>query len=724
MKRILFTLLALAGFTASQAQDFEVDSVQYQINTAKTNEVNVWGYTCKSGVVDVPSTVVNPSDKVTYTVTAVAGLIMPPEEKWWEDPTPNGFYAKTDLKSIKLPSTVRTIGYGAFSHSSLINIVMPEDMDSIKGESFVWCTELKDVKMPKTLKFLGDEVFTNCTGLTSMTVPSGIQWTAYKPFGVFTRCSYLKDVTLPDDMTELPKAFFQYCSMSLETVTLPKNLKSIGFQAFDGCLSLKSIELPSGITEIGNMAFQDCPSLTEFTCDESLKTINYLAFNQCYKLAKVNIPASVDNINSRAFDRCMSLTDINVAPGNATYVFDKGVLMSKDKKTLVIRPYSEEKIYTVPEGIETLGESSIYNQPGRAFVMPASLKDIQTNALWGDTIVSVHFQTATPPAFETGVIDPIVKGAVACVPKGSAAAYKAVEALKNFRIQEEDGVPFIYTAVTPENDKYLKSVDSLTVAFDEAATLVNVTPAIQVEEDGNTMNTESYGSWKAELKDNGKLLLLAFVDKNGNAAKVPFIASKKYSLVIPEGIAKNAAGLGNGSITISENGPDLLVVTSATPVDGSSLKELSNIDIYFDNTVNWVSSHENHDFKMYVDGVETALPAGLHIDTNIDYKDSKHVTYEIDDKNWTASPITLNAGSTYKFVISANILSKKSHSATLNDEITLTYKGTAPTGIQNINVDKNGCDAVYTIGGVKVKGSKDTLRPGIYIMNGKKMIVK
>jgi len=75
---------------------------------------------------------------------------------------------------------------------------------------------------------------------------------------------------------------------------------------------------------------------------------------------------------------------------------------------------------------------------------------------------------------------------------------------------------------------------------------------------------------------------------------------------------------------------------------------------------------------MYVNDLETALPEGLYIDATIDYQNNKHVTYEIDDKIWAASPVTLNAGSTYKFMIPASAFSKISNSATLNDEIVLT----------------------------------------------------
>ena len=53
---------------------------------------------------------------------------------------------------------------------------------------------------------------------------------------------------------------FQDCT-SLETVTLPGTISSIGNRAFMGCTNLKSINIPSGVSELGEEAFRDCTSL-------------------------------------------------------------------------------------------------------------------------------------------------------------------------------------------------------------------------------------------------------------------------------------------------------------------------------------------------------------------------------------------------------------------------------------------------------------------------------
>lgn len=49
---------------------------------------------------------------------------------------------------------------------------------------------------------------------------------------------------------------------SLTSVSLPKNLKKLGWFAFSGCTSLKSANLPQSLSDIGYDAFANCSKLT------------------------------------------------------------------------------------------------------------------------------------------------------------------------------------------------------------------------------------------------------------------------------------------------------------------------------------------------------------------------------------------------------------------------------------------------------------------------------
>ena len=78
---------------------------------------------------------------------------------------------------------------------------------------------------------LGDYAFWGCSGLTSLTIPSGV--------------------------TEIGDEAFSGCS-GLTSLTLPSSVTSIDDGAFEGCSGLTSLTIPSSVTSIGDWAFHGC----------------------------------------------------------------------------------------------------------------------------------------------------------------------------------------------------------------------------------------------------------------------------------------------------------------------------------------------------------------------------------------------------------------------------------------------------------------------------------
>ncbi len=67
-----------------------------------------------------------------------------------------------NLKQVSFPSTVRTIGKGAFSGcSELISVTLPEGIIKIEDEAFKDCDSLGIVCLPASVKNISDSAFTN-----------------------------------------------------------------------------------------------------------------------------------------------------------------------------------------------------------------------------------------------------------------------------------------------------------------------------------------------------------------------------------------------------------------------------------------------------------------------------------------------------------------------------------------------------------------------------------
>jgi hypothetical protein len=114
-------------------------------------------------------------------------------------------------------------------------------------------------------------------------------------------------VVISNFVTSIGQLTFTQCT-NLTSVTIPASVTSIGAGAFSKCISLTGVTIPAGVTNIGPGAFWRCTSLTDVTIPASVTSIGQLTFIECTSLTNVTIPASVTSIGSLAFGGCTSLT--------------------------------------------------------------------------------------------------------------------------------------------------------------------------------------------------------------------------------------------------------------------------------------------------------------------------------------------------------------------------------------------------------------------------------
>jgi hypothetical protein len=122
-----------------------------------------------------------------------------------------------------------------------------------------------------------------------------------------------------------------YCfrNSSLQSITLPENLKKIGDQAFKGCSSLSSITLGSTVTLMGINAFQNCTSLETVTLDgvmsHVLGSFSDNVFSGCTGLKQIVCYISKDDSEDYAiqdYSRYLSnLFNITNTEGNLPTIY-------------------------------------------------------------------------------------------------------------------------------------------------------------------------------------------------------------------------------------------------------------------------------------------------------------------------------------------------------------------------------------------------------------------
>lgn len=325
---------------------------------------------------------------------------------------PEHAFYRCAIKEIKLPSTLKKIGYDAFSINQIESITFPQGIEEVAGFNY---NPLKEVVIPEGVKIVGYSAFKSCENLKSIQLPSTLEEIGSY---AFSECPNLKSIQLPSTLEKISSSAFEKCK-NLEVITLGENITVIGDRAFNGCTSLKEIKLPKTLKSLNNKAFMDCTSLSEIEIPEnieesrfdfymffvgsSVKEVRWLtnaeAKNCCFGgspfLEEVYVNAStikkeafyINNLNSRdakiqncpvlkkliigkdvekiedgAFFGLDNLSEIIVEEGNTKYVFESGSLYAKGTKRLVRAvPVGEKdgkKLYQIAEKVKAIGEGA------------------------------------------------------------------------------------------------------------------------------------------------------------------------------------------------------------------------------------------------------------------------------------------------------------------------------------------------------------------------------
>lgn len=116
--------------------------------------------------------------------------------------------------------------------------------------------------------------------------------------GIFYGCKFLEFSCLSDDLTVIPSDMYCFC-YRMNTFKLPSKLTKVGVCAFYNCYTF-TFDLPESLTEIGYSAFE---STNRFSVKDSLiipknvVSIGYNAFLYCDNYLYAEMPVAYYNIN-------------------------------------------------------------------------------------------------------------------------------------------------------------------------------------------------------------------------------------------------------------------------------------------------------------------------------------------------------------------------------------------------------------------------------------------
>ncbi len=259
----------------------------------------------------------------------------------------------SEIKTVEIMGATSIDSYAFSNCTSLTSVTIPDSVTSIGWSAFSSCTSLTSVTIPDSVTSISDSAFWNCESLTSVTIPDSV---TYIGDSAFSDCTSLTSVTIPDSVTSIGKSAFRECD-SLTSITIPDSVTSIGEWVLSGCDSLTSVTIGDGVTSIGYSAFKDCTSLESVTIPDSVTAISDYTFWNCESLASVTIPDSVTSIGDYAFWNCNSLTSVTI-PDSVTSI---GEMAFDNCRSLTS--------VTIPDGVTSIGDSAFWGCDSLASVV-------------------------------------------------------------------------------------------------------------------------------------------------------------------------------------------------------------------------------------------------------------------------------------------------------------------------------------------------------------------
>ena len=217
---------------------------------------------------------------------------------------------------------VTTLGASCFEDcSGLTSITIPSSVTSLGDHCFGGCWGLTSITIPSSVTSLGDFCFSWCSGLTSITIPSSV--TSLGGY-CFDGCSGLTSITIPSSVTSLSYGCFEDCS-GLTSITIPSSVTSLGWDCFSGCSGLTSITIPSSVTSLGDYCFSNCSGLTSITIPSSVTSLGNECFSHCSGLTSITIPSSVTSLGWACFEYCQNLESVIFKGKYCDYVYYAGL---------------------------------------------------------------------------------------------------------------------------------------------------------------------------------------------------------------------------------------------------------------------------------------------------------------------------------------------------------------------------------------------------------------
>lgn len=293
---------------------------------------------------------------------------------------------RDSIQTIVIGDQITQIGRYAFTGTACSTIKFGKNVRSIGERAFLECRNLNgDLTLPDSVQIVGNNAFSECTGLTgTLTLGSSLQTIGA---GAFYDCSFSGNLVIPDSVTSIGRyAFYSRPYLRPETqgtLTLGRNLRTIGEFAFLKSRYTGSLTIPDSVVEIGKRAFYQCENLNgTLTLGKGLRTIGERAFTDCSFSGGLTIPEGVTEIAEGAFCSSSKYSS-SPAPGKITGTLTlPSTLKTIGSYAFAYEGFSGELL--IPDGVTSIGANAFAKCDGfgGTLSLPDSVKTVGESAFY------------------------------------------------------------------------------------------------------------------------------------------------------------------------------------------------------------------------------------------------------------------------------------------------------------------------------------------------------
>ncbi|MDE7289811.1 MAG: leucine-rich repeat domain-containing protein [Oscillospiraceae bacterium] len=268
-------------------------------------------------------------------------------------------------------------------------IILPESIEEIGSEAFMYCTDLEEINLPDSLKIIGDNAFNWCEKLTELDIPDSVEYIGDEAFGLTPFGESLQQ--RQDEFVILGKVLYlNNGDRSADSITIPDGLTMLGGCTYSSMENLKEVTVPEGIKYIGLSAFCGCEKLEKVSLPKSLVRLEDSAFSHDYSLESIVLPENLEHIGKHCFERCEKLDNIEFNSklwSFGSHPFEKSKWENDRYGLIVVNgvlicPTTSHKSYTVPDGVIAIADYAFNGTCADEIILPDSVEYIGEHAFF------------------------------------------------------------------------------------------------------------------------------------------------------------------------------------------------------------------------------------------------------------------------------------------------------------------------------------------------------